>query len=361
MLAKVTFAGNALKEGIAAVLKLAAPYTGTVNITITQDEFLIESRAELNIAFVKIPTESIELQEEVVRFGIMIEQLRLAIGNKKDKITLSLENVVLKIAAKNYRSELTTIDYIEYPKVAKQDSETLVITKEQSEWLKSTANSVALKPNLISPIMPVTVHADNSGITVACYARDHIVFTQSDKITGKIDFSIPIESFAAIFSVFGKDEFKLMASESYVHAKNDLYEVYISLPATDAYLPVDVLLTRLTAFKESNGSDVIINYKELTEFFSNIKAVMMTERPEVGITTSKGKAIFSCKTSLGNVQFACVNETDDAIDIKLDAEYLKEAVSKTDKKDVKIKCCQNDGFVLIPLKDESCSVIALNS
>ena len=52
--------------------------------------------------------------------------------------------------------------------------------------------------------------------------------------------------------------------------------------------------------------------------------------------------------------------TENAFKIK---KYLDRGIrkAKTDKKDVKIKCCQNDGFVLIPLKDESCSVIALNS
>ena len=191
--AKVEFDGAKLKEGIQAVLKLAAPYTGIVNITISEDEFLIESRAELSIAFVKIPFESITLEtDKPVKFGLSLDQLRLIVGNRKGKITLALENVALKIAATNYRAELITSDYVEYPKVVKQTSDTLNIDQAQSQWLEQSISSVALKPNLISPIMPVTVHADKSGIIVSCYSRDHLIFIKSKKITGHIDFSIPV-------------------------------------------------------------------------------------------------------------------------------------------------------------------------
>lgn len=360
--AKVEFDGTALKEGIQSVLKLAAPYTGTVNISISKNEFLIESRAELSIAFVKIPFSSIELEtDEPVKFGIVLEQLRVAIGNRKGKITLALENVVLKIAATSYRAELTTVDYVEYPEIKAKLDQSVELSKEQAEWLKSTVNAVALKPNLISPIMPVTVYADNSGITVSCYARDHIVFTRSDKVTGNLNFAVPIESFAAIFNVFGKNEFVLNSSDSFVQAKNDNISVYISLPVTDAYLPVETLLDRIEAFSNVDGNEVKIDYRELSEFFTNMKAVAMSERPEVIISSNKNTIIFECKTSLGTIRHAVKSEDALNVDIKVDAEYLKEAVAKTDKKDVIIKCCQDNGFVLIPLKEGSCSVIALNS
>lgn len=358
--AKVEFDGSDLKEGIQSVLKLAAPYTGTVNISITKDEFLIESRAELNIAFVKIPFQSIEI-DKPVKFGIVLEQLRVALGNRKGKITLALENVVLKIAANNYRAELTTVDYVEYPEIKVKLDQTVELSKEQAEWLKSIVNNVALKPNLISPIMPVTVYADKSGITVSCYARDHIVFTKSSKVIGNLNFSVPIESFAAIFNTFGKESFTLNSSDSFVQAKNDRITVYISLPVTDAYLPLETLLDRIEAFSNATGTEIKIDYKELSEFFTNMKAVAMSERPEVIISANKGTAVFECKTSLGSIRHALKLEDDAVIDIKIDAEYLKEAVAKTDKKNVVIRCCQDYGFVLIPLKEESCSVIALNS
>lgn len=352
---------DALRDAISNVYKLAAPYTGNVNVTINKKEIVIESRAELSIVFVKVPVLVDESSiDEPVHFGVMLDQLKSAIGSRKGNISIIYENVSLKIYAKSYHSELTTVDYVDYDKPIEKDAKTTIISKVQSTWLKSVTSAVALKPSLIAPIMPVTIHIDDNGITVACYSRDHVVFVKDDSIKGSLDFSVPVEAFAAIFSCFGNSDFKLSSTSNYIKAENSLCTVYTSFPSTAAYLSIDVLLPRLNAFLNSDGIEFKISYKEALEFFTNLKAVATAERPEIIIKSNSSKTVLSCTSALGTIKYVCAGTASD-ISIKLDAEYFKEAISKTNKDEVIIKCCQDNGFVLIPLKNNAYSVIALNS
>lgn len=361
--AEVIVDNNELSTAIKNILKVAAPYTGSANFTVTKDKLIIESRAELSIAFIKIDVESAKISYPKITFSLSLEQLRVATASRKGKIKLIYDNSKFIIAASKYRSELMTTDYIEYPPPnAMKDAKVIKVTEQQSKWLYNSISSVALKPTAISPIMPVNVHIDDKGIVVACYARDHIVFIKDDELKGNLDFAIPIEAFAAIFSVFKDSEFTLTSTESFLKASSESVVAYTSLPATDSYMTNDVLLPRIDAFLSCNSTEIEIPYKDLSAFFSNSRAVATAERAEIIFKANASKTLLECTSVNGSIKASFDGCKGEACSIKLDAEYLQEAISKTDKaKGVVIKCSQEQGFVLIPLKSNAYSVIALNS
>lgn len=362
ILADIIVDNSKLKDAISTVLKLAPPYTNAANLTVENNQLTIESRAELSIAIVKVDLESATLSQDKVSFGIDFNQFRIATANRKGNIKLTYTGAVLLISATRYKTELITVDYVQYPAVPVIDAKQLVINKEQSKWLNSIVNTVALKPTAISPIMPISVYIDKESITASCYSRDHIIFIKSDELKGDLEFAVPIETFAAIFSSFGNSEFTLTASDVYLKAENNQYMAYMSLPSTDAYMPTETLLERIKIFSENCNSELSIDYKELSNFFSNCRAVATSERAELIIFSNKDKTVLECKSVLGYVKTSFAGCTGEDINLKVDAEYFQEAISKCDKTlEVTIKCSQEMGYILIPLKNKAYSVIALNS
>lgn len=361
--AEIVVESSVLSEAIKSILKLATPYTGSVNFSVTKDKIVIESRAELSIIIIELPFVSCTLSHDKITFSLVLDQLRIATTSRKGNIKLVYDNSKFIIAASRYRSELMTTDYVEYPApVSLKDANILKITAEQSKWLFDIINSVALKPTAISPIMPVNVHISKASTIVACYARDHIVFIKDDALTGNLDFAIPVEAFAAIFSVYKDSEFTLTSTESFLKAENDHIITYTSLPATDAYMSNDILLPRIDAFLQCNDTEVKIPYKELATFFSNSRAVATAERAEITLKATSAKTLLECNSVNGSIKASFEGCTGQDCNIKLDAEYLQEAISKSNKDgEVVIKCNQEQGFVLIPLKNNAYSVIALNT
>ena len=207
--AEIVVESSVLSEAIKSILKLATPYTGSVNFSVTKDKIVIESRAELSIIVIQLPFVSCSLSHNKITFSLVLDQLRIATTSRKGNIKLVYDNSKFIIAASRYRSELMTTDYVEYPApVSLKDANVLKITAEQSKWLFDIINSVALKPTAISPIMPVNVHISKASTIVACYARDHIVFIKDDALTGNLDFAIPVEAFAAISQDYKFNNFK---------------------------------------------------------------------------------------------------------------------------------------------------------
>ena len=361
--AEIAVESSVLSEAIKNILKLAAPYTGSANFSVYEDKLVIESRAELSIAIITLPLVSSKLSHPRINFSLVLDQLRIATTSRKGNIKLIYDNSKFTIAASRYRSELMTTDYVEYPApVTLKNANILNISAEQSKWLFDIINSVALKPTAISPIMPVNVHIDKSHTVVACYARDHIIFIKDDTFTGNLNFAIPVEAFAAIFSVFKDSSFTLTSTESFLKTENDNITAYTSLPATDAYMSNEILLPRIDAFLQCNATEVKIPYKELTAFFSNARAVATAERAEITIKANSNKTLLECNSVNGSIKASFEGCTGQDCNIKLDAEYFQEAISKSSKdQEVVIKCNQEQGFILIPLKNNAYSVIALNS
>jgi hypothetical protein len=361
--AEIVVESSVLSEAIKSILKLATPYTGSVNFSVTKDKIVIESRAELSIIIIELPFVSCSLSHDKITFSLVLDQLRIATTSRKGNIKLVYDNSKFIIAASRYRSELMTTDYVEYPApVSLKDANVLKITAAQSKWLFDIINSVALKPTAISPIMPVNVHINKASTIVACYARDHIVFIKDDALTGNLDFAIPVEAFAAIFSVFKDSEFTLTSTESYLKAENNNIVAYTSLPATDAYMSNEILLPRIDAFLQCNETELKIPYKELAAFFSNTRAVATAERAEIAIKANSKKTLLECNSVNGSIKASFEGCVGQECDIKLDAEYFQEAISKSNKdQEVIIKCNQEQGFILLPLKNNAYSVIALNS
>lgn len=360
--AKVKVNAEIFSEVIASIARVAAPFNGSINIEVKNGQLKIESRAELSILFVDCPTEAITGE---CRFGVMFDALKAACSHRKGELVLSYENSVFKVAAKNYKTELATVDYVEYNDPVKVDETILEISAEQSQWLKEAINIVALAPNLTSPIMPIAVKVNAEEVFVACYCRDHIAFIRDNELLSEtpLEFAIPSDAAIALFSIFNKSNFTLASSSTFVKAYNHVFTLYLSLPATDAYLPHDLLQQRITLFLGSESTDIHLPFEEMTAFFANSKSVATKERGEILVQTSAKRSVLSRTTSNGTVKAAFEgNKANSTVELKLDEEYLKEAIGKIDKKEkeVIIKCQDQQGFVLIPGKKNSHSVIALN-
>lgn len=358
--ATITVDSKILLNTIQVINHAAAPYSGSVNVVCKDGTFSIESRAELSTINTVVPTESIEGNAE---FGVMLDTLQSACSGRAGIITITYENTVLSIKSKGYKIDLASVDYVAYSPVAKPNADSVKISVEQSNWLKSAISLVALTPNLTSPIMPVAVSIDSDGTTVACYARDHISFIKTAELVSdsKIEFAIPVESAVSLFNTFKDAEFTLIAEESYVHAENNICSLYISLPATDAYLPYDELQSRIDVFMSSEAPTITIPIAELNTLFGNCKALATKERGELIIKSNTKKTIISKTSANGTANALFTGCSEGSLEIKIDEQYFQEALSKVDKKsDAVIKCNADMGFIVVPGKNDCYSVIALN-
>ena len=97
--AEIVVESSVLSEAIKSILKLATPYTGSVNFSVTKDKIVIESRAELSIIIIELPFVSCTLSHDKITFSLVLDQLRIATTSRKGNIKLVYDNSKFIIAA----------------------------------------------------------------------------------------------------------------------------------------------------------------------------------------------------------------------------------------------------------------------
>lgn len=354
-LAEFTIDSNDWHNAIQAINKLATPFNGTINISIGQ-KVLIESRAELAAIKINLPVKSINGE---ARLGIMLENLRLATASKKGLMTFYYEDTQLKIECGNYSSAMNTTDYVPYDDIEKQELEYNELNEEACKFLIKAVRQVILKPNLTTPIMPVLVRLGRKSSLVCCYALDHLAFIKNEFTVSKpLELSMPIELLLNILTVF--DSCKIAYNESVVMCESAWAKVFVSLPATDAYIESKTLLERLQMFmKQSDGSEIELDKKEMVDFFGNAKAVASKERSELIFDCQQKLTTLTRSTSIGRTRLELPRASKEC-QYKLDGEYFAEAVNQCKDEKVKLTCYKDLGFTLINTQQGSYMILALN-
>lgn len=354
-LAEFTIDSNDWHNAIQAINKLATPFNGTINISIGQ-KVLIESRAELAAIKINLPVKSINGE---ARLGIMLENLRLATASKKGLMTFYYEDTQLKIECGNYSSAINTTDYVPYDDIEKQEIEYNELNEEACKFLIKAVRQVILKPNLTTPIMPVLVRLGRKSSLVCCYALDHLAFIKNAFTVSKpLELSMPIELLLNILTVF--DSCKIAYNESVVMCESAWAKVFVSLPATDAYIESKTLLERLQMFmKQSDGSEIELDKKEMVDFFGNAKAVASKERSELIFDCQQKLTTLTRSTSIGRTRLELPRASKEC-QYKLDGEYFAEAVNQCKDEKVKLTCYKDLGFTLINTQQGSYMILALN-
>lgn len=340
---------------IQAINKLAVPFNGTINISVGQ-KILIESRAELAAIKINLPVQSLSGE---MKIGIMLENLRLATANKKGLITFYYEDTQLKIECGNYSSAINTVDFVPYDDIEKQELTYNELNEEACKFLTKAVRQVILKPNLTTPIMPVLARLGRKSSLVCCYALDHLAFIKTDFSVAKpIELSMPIELLLNILTVF--DQCKVAYNDSVVMCESAWAKVFVSLPATDAYIESKTLLERLQMFmKQSDGSEIELDKKELVDFFGNSKAVASKERSELIFDCQSKLTTITRSTSFGRTRLELPRASKEC-QYKLDGEYFAEAVNQCKEEKVKLTCYKDLGFTLINTQQGSYMILALN-
>lgn len=354
-LAEFVVDSNVWQSAIQAIVKLAVPFNGTINIVVNES-VMIESRAELAAVSIKLPVESVSGSAKI---GVVLENLRLA-SNKRGKITFAYEDTQLKISSGNYNSAINTVDYVPYDDIEKQsDLEFADLSEESCKWLSKSVKQVTLKPSLTTPIMPVLVKLGKKSSLVCCYALDHLSFIKTEYTVSKpIELSMPVDLLMNILSVF--TECKIAHTDSIVACENDWISAYVSLPATDSYIESKTLLERLQMFmKQTDGSELELDKNEIVEFFGNAKAVASKERSELIFECDDSKTTITRSTSLGRASVE-MPRASQSCSYKLDGEYFAEAINQCKNEKVKLTCYKNLGFTLINTLSSSYAILALN-
>ncbi len=361
-LAEFTVNSDDLQRALQAIMKLAVPFNGTINIAISANGVEIESRAELSALKINLPILSCNGD---IKLGVTFENLRLATAGKKGVLTFFYEDTRLKIEVANYSSAIGTIDFMHYEDIEEHND--LVfnnIDAATAAWMLKSTRAVQLKPNLTTPIMPVLVKLGQDESLVACYALDHLSFIKDSefKTEKNIELSMPVETLVNILSVF--DEFKLGYNDSVVVCKSDWASVSTALPATDAYIESSTLIDRLALFtSQEDGSELEFSKKEINDFLGNSKAVASKERCELIFDCQEKITKVERSTAFGNVRLELMKATKPCR-YKLDGEYFAEALKQCKTKDeddkVKIACYKDYGFTLINTQPGSYTIVALN-
>lgn len=354
-LAEFTVEANDWHNAIQAINKLAVPFNGTINISVGK-KVLIESRAELAAIKINLPVQSLSGE---MKIGIMLENLRLATASKKGLITFYYEDTQLKIECGNYSSAMNTVDFVPYDDIEKQELQYNELDEEACKFLTKAIRQVLLKPNLTTPIMPVLVRLGRKSSLVCCYALDHLAFIKSEFTVSKpLELSMPIELLLNILTVF--DQCKIAYNDSIVMCESPWAKLFVSLPATNAFIESKTLIERLQMFmQQSDGSEIELDKKELVDFFGNSKAVASKERSELIFDCQPKLTTITRSTSIGRTRLELPRASKEC-QYKLDGEYFAEAVNQCKDDKVKLTCYKDLGFTLINTQQGSYMILALN-
>lgn len=341
----ISLDGIVLSNALSAITRIAPPAVGNITLKSDGKVFTLSSYSDAAYCSYTVPSESVSGEAE---FCIPIDSFKSAIVKRK-ALSLKYENTTLKIASKNFQISLATSDAIAYDTPAdKNVIEQWVITPEQGSWLKQAVKSCALAPTVINPSPALTIKLTDNNAFVCCYGEDHLAFTFSKEVKGKMEVTLPVDTILSILEVFAGQSFKMQRTENRLKVFNKLCRVSISLPAQE-YLPVSTILDTARNANKSEGKIISLHKEEIINFLTNASALASKERLGIKFLGDASKLRLQIQSINGQCA-TVIKGNNDGINFDLDSVYFREAIDKCNE-EVMIKWVQKDlEYVYIPTK-----------
>jgi hypothetical protein len=342
-----------IQEAIRVALRLSPPITEAFILEARKNKLRLISVGELSKCTILLPCEV----TGNALFAVPTEALKDATAGRTD-VTLTYDQTMLKVKKGTYSTSLTTLDAIQPDADEDVKGDQWTVTADQLGWLKDAVSNVALKPTQsLTTFMPLSLRLGPKSAFVSCYDQNHMTFTSSKEITGKMDLTLPLDILRSILDTFTAVECELTVSKSAVRVKNPIIDVVLSLPdVEDEILATEDLMEKAKEARTSEAKTIEIPKKEILAFLVNARAVATRERSEIEVIIEPGLSTFVVKTTNGTSRVKLKAATKEATTIKIDYEYFDEVVRKSaDSVSFKIV----DNFAVF--KTPTCySLIALN-
>lgn len=338
------------QNALRVLTKLAAPSSGNINIEI-DDGIVLSTSNNVNSCKVKLEVKT----KGKASFGVPLESFTQAVKNHKE-LSLKYKDTLLHIKSGAYHTELSTVDFIEF-QLPDVEVSKVKIDKDKLKWLKSSVSKVALRTNtIVSSFMPCGIKLGKSAY-VSCFDVTHLAFTQSNEISGDMEFVLPLDTVQSVFDTF-ESGLTLGISKSHVLVKNKHVEASISIPDVEENMPsLAEVIAQSKQSLETKSKKVKIDAQDLLNFLDNAKAVATKERTELLAECSDNSLTLEVRTIIGNVKTRLSCESKSSISFKIDLDYFEEMLRKM-KGEVVLSIVQ-DAFLLCR-NDSLTSVIALN-
>lgn len=348
---------DTIQEALRVVSKLAPPNeAGNVTIQSTGSKVFMHSATDVNMCSVLMPAE---VFGKAVTFAISMEALRNATKGRKS-LSIAYDKTMLKIKSGAYMAELATVDplNIEDSDESKMSKPT-TLEPEQATWLKAAVAAVSLKPTIaVGAVMPVSVKLTSKGAFVTCYDRDHLSYVSSKEISGDMDITLPLDTFASILDTFYKSKFKIEVTNARINVASKLVKVSLArMQIASNELTVDQVISTVKAATEAKGYAVKAPKKDLLDFIDNAKAVTSKDRSELNIKAEDGKLKLEVAAVSGKTKAVVKAEVSKSFQTRLDYEQVEEAVRKSGD-EVSFKMVK-DAFAMFHMKD-STTIISVN-
>ncbi len=323
---QATIDASIIGEAIRVALRLSPPITEAFILQAKKNRLHLISVGELSKCTILLPCEV----EGTALFAVPTEALKDATAGRAD-VTLTYDKTMLKVKKGTYSTSLTTLDAIEPDPDEKIEGDHWKISADQLKWLKGAVTGVSLRATQnLTTFMPVSLKLGSKSAFVSCYDANHMAFTSSKEVTGKMSLTLPLDLLTAVLDTFTAVECEMTVSKSAVKVRNQIIDVVLSLPdVEDEVLAVEDVMEKAKEARTAEVKTTEVAKKEVVAFLINAKSVATRERSEIDVTVEPGAVVFQVKTTNGTSRIKLKAATKDQQTFKIDYEYFDEAVRRS--------------------------------
>lgn len=325
MAVKIQLESKNLHTALGIAARVAVAQDGSVTFAGSKNTLTLHSVGDLSRCALVIPAD---VSGEDFEFAIPLDAIRDATKGR-DTVEMSWDGNMLTIKSKGYKTDLLTLDAISRDDVDKVEAQEWKLTPEQGTWLKGALTAVGLKPTaLLSTFIPVSVKLTSKAAFVGCYDNQHMAFLNSRELTGDLELTLPLDTFATILEVFQGQAFRMRVSQSRVELKSKTASIILSLPAMDGAITIDAVIAKAKEAASASGIAVTLSKPEVLTFLDNARSVVGKERAELVVEAKDKKAKFTIQTVRGTANAMLATDNSKAVSCKIDVDYFDELVRK---------------------------------
>jgi hypothetical protein len=186
--------------------------------------------------------------------------------------------------------------------------------------------------------MPVAIRVTDKGTMMVCYDNWHMAYATSKKVTGKLQFSIPVSSLALLSKEFQGKSYKVHLTDSALYAYNDSFELALPLPQSDSQnvIPADEAFILAKSIRQQEGVKVLLASEDIKAISSNMEAVYK-KGEHIDFDIQKTECKVMLKSTHGKVVSSARCKADKAISFRTGFSFLKDTMLKVGGKKLEIQ------------------------
>jgi hypothetical protein len=274
----------------------------------------------------------VEKKSDNKKFAIEPQPILSAISNRKN-VQLRLDESMVTVLAKGHKAELvTTAADAErvLPEEIKNGDNSMKIPHELIEFIRMNIDAIELKPTLETySYMPVAVKVTEKGTIMVCYDNWHMAYVTTKKITGDIQFCLPVNSLSLLAKEFRGKSYKVNLTESALYAYNDSFELALPLPQQDAQniIPADQAFELAKTIRQQEGVTVLLAAEDVKTLSTNMEAVYK-KGEQVDFEVDKTECKVMLKSTHGKVTSTARCRSSKKISFRTGFGFLRDILSK---------------------------------